>query len=61
VLNHVHCRETERTAALAVLRKIYAPLREEASLVRRYALRVLHLLASSLRLFESPSIQQVGA
>lgn len=41
-----------------MLRKIYAPLREEASLVRRYVLRVLHLLASSMRLFRSPSTQQ---
>lgn len=41
-----------------MLRKIYAPLREELSLVRRYVLRVLHLLTKSMRLFESPSIQQ---
>jgi hypothetical protein len=45
---------------VAVLRKIYAALREESSLVRRYALRVVHLLTKSMRLFESPSIQQVS-
>lgn len=53
-------RETQRTAAVAVLRKIYAPLREETSLVRRYVLRALHQLTKSMRLFDSPSIQQVG-
>lgn len=44
---------------MAVLRKIYAALREETSLVRRYVLRVIHLLTKSMRLFESPAIQQV--
>lgn len=42
-----------------MLRKIYAPLREETSLVRRYVLRALHQLTKSMRLFDSPSIQQV--
>lgn len=52
--------ESQRTAAVAVLRKIYASLREESSLVGKYVLRVIYLLTKSMCLFESESIQQVS-
>lgn len=52
-------RASQRTAAVIVLRKLYPTFREETSVVHRYTLRVLHLLAKSMRLYEHAATQQV--
>jgi hypothetical protein len=52
--------ENQRTAAIKVLKKIVIPLREYVPLMRRYVLRMLHLLMKALSIYKnSSSLSQV--
>lgn len=52
-------RASQRTAAVIVLRKLYPSFREETSIVHKYAMRVIHLLCKSMRLYDHAATQQV--
>lgn len=52
-------RASQRTAAVIILRKLYPSFREETTIVHRYAMRVIHLLCKSMRLYDHAATQQV--
>jgi hypothetical protein len=47
--------ENQRTAAIKVLKKVVVPLREFVPLMRRYVLRMLHLLVKALSIYKNSS------